>query len=125
MRTKPTKQVEKYRVIKGLLKSDKSFGNNGLFLIPYKKSFILNVVVSDQDGWDHVSVSHPKFIPTWSMMCFVKDLFFQKDETVVQYHPKEADYINYHKHCLHLWRPHYIPLPAPPTWMVGPEKGDK
>jgi len=119
MKRKPGKFLEKCRVKTGVLKSDRSRGNNGMFLIPNKRGVVLTVVASNQGGWDHVSVSLPSMTPTWSMMCFVKDLFFEKDEVVIQYHPKEADYVNCHKHCLHMWRPQYIPLTTPPTIMVG------
>lgn len=81
----------------------------------------MTVVASDQTGWDHVSVSLPSITPTWSMMCFVKDLFWEDHEVVVQYHPKKEDYVNLHKHCLHMWRIQTDAIPIPPTWMVGPK----
>ena len=121
MRKRPSKKVEKCRVKTGVLKSDKSYGNNGAFLIPYNRNIELKVIISDQIGWDHVSVSLPIMAPTWKMMCFVKDLFFEKDEVVIQYHPKEEDYVNFHPYCLHLWRPQTTTIPTPPTWMVGPK----
>ena len=71
--------------------------------------------------WDHVSVSMPTVTPTWRMMCFIKDLFFDEDETVLQYHPAKSDYVNYHPHCLHMWRLRDVAFPTPPTWMIGPE----
>ncbi len=121
MKMKPIKFVEKCRVKTGPSLSNRGFGNNGKFLIPYKKGIVLCVVASDQFGWDHVSVSLPSITPTWSMMCFVKDLFFRDDEVVIQYHPKKKDYVNHHKHCLHMWRKHYVEIPTPPTLMVGPK----
>ncbi len=117
MKKKPSKLLEKCRVTKGALKSDKSLGNNGLFIIPHK-NMALNVVVSDQFGWDHVSVSLVSFVPTWSMMCFIKNLFWDEDEVVIQYHPKKEDCVNFHPHCLHLWKPQGLALPTPPTYMV-------
>lgn len=65
-------------------------------------------------GWEHVSIAHPRRCPTWEEMCHLKDLFWTEEETVMQLHPKKADYRNFHPFCLHLWRP--IPgadLPAP------------
>ena len=121
MRKKPSKSLEKHRIKTGVLKSDRSYGNNGAFLVPYRKGIDLSVVASDQGGWDHVSVSLPAMTPTWPMMCFIKDLFFEKNEVAVQFHPKEEDYVNFHKHCLHLWRLRDIAFPTPPTWMVGPK----
>lgn len=123
MKSKPSKFLEKCRVKTGAFRSDKSLGNNGMFDIPYKRNIDLSVVASDKGGWDHVSVSLPTITPTWAMMCLVKKLFFRDDEVVIQYHPRKADYVNCHKHCLHLWRQQYVEIPTPPTWMVGP-KGD-
>lgn len=76
------------------------------------------VFAGDLGGWDHVSVSLPDRCPTWDEMCAIKDLFFEPDEWVVQYHPAKADYVNHHPHVLHLWRPHGVELPRPPKVMV-------
>lgn len=71
-------------------------------------------------GWDHVSVSPMKSnrIPTWDEMCRVKDMFWNEEEVVVQYHPRKSDYVNIRKNCLHLWRPIDVELPTPPTIFV-------
>lgn len=98
---------------------------NGAFEIPYKgRRFRL--IVSDGGGWDHVSISLKDRCPTWLEMCHFKDLFFKKSETVVQFHPAEAAYVNLHPNCLHLWRKqkkggHELP----PFWMIGPLKSIK
>lgn len=83
----------------------------------------LKIIASAGDEeipWDHVSVSTPSRCPTWEEMAWIKDLFFTEEETVVQYHPPKSKYVNYHPYCLHLWRPHGIELPLPPTIAVGP-----
>lgn len=80
---------------------------------------MLQVIASWAEGWDHVSVSLPNRCPSWDEMCFTKSVFFEADETVMQLHPPEADWINNHPHCLHLWRPHTDTIPRPPAWMVG------
>lgn len=72
-------------------------------------------------GWEHVSVSHANRAPTWLEMCTVKQLFWEDDEVVIQYHPARKDYVNFHPHCLHLWRPTRLKLPTPPTILVGPK----
>jgi hypothetical protein len=73
--------------------------------------------------WEHVSVSvrvpGETRCPTWEEMCEIKDMFWDKDETVIQYHPAEADYVNMHPHTLHLWKPIGVELPTPPSIMVG------
>jgi hypothetical protein len=77
---------------------------NGKYLIKFG-AVKLRVIASDSHGWDHVSVSVAFRIPTWQEMCHVKELFFGKDETVIQYHVAAADHINVNENCLHLWRP--------------------
>lgn len=88
----------------------------------------LRVVVSGEDiwqkegmsgePWDHVSVSRIDKIPTWEEMCFVKHLFFDESECVVQYHPPEKNYINEHPNVLHLWKKCGEPFPMPPEMCV-------
>lgn len=73
-------------------------------------------------GWEHVSVSvaTPKGlrVPTWAEMCAVKDLFWNEDECVVQYHPPRAEYVNHHPCTLHLWRHNSRDFLRPPTVLV-------
>lgn len=108
--------------------SDDSFGPNGMFSVPSPVSpvadTVLKVIASNGDGWDHVSVSLPHRCPDWPEMCHIKDLFWSPEETVIQYHPAAADYVNHHPHCLHMWRKQEFEFPVPPTWMVGPGKGE-
>jgi hypothetical protein len=40
---------------------------------------------------------------------------------VMQLHPARVDYINFHPHCLHLWRPVDATIPLPPSCLVGPK----
>jgi hypothetical protein len=73
-------------------------------------------------GWEHVSVSlynAPKVCPTWDLMCWVKNLFWDEHEAVFQLHPAKADYVNRHPGCLHLWRPVDGKFPTPPKILVG------
>ncbi len=90
---------------------------DGAFVFQFK-GVRLRVVASCGGDWDHVSVSNPQRCPTWEEMCFVKRVFFRDDETVIQYHPPEAEYVNRHNFCLHLWRPQYAELPMPPLEFV-------
>ena len=113
------KQIEKYRIREGKLASDASFGNNGAFMVNPTKSQELGIIVSDGEGWDHVSVSTQARCPTWQEMCWVKDLFFSSSEVVIQYHSAKRDYVNNHPYCLHLWKPHGLEIPIPPASMVG------
>jgi hypothetical protein len=71
--------------------------------------------------WEHVSVSRPDRCPTWDEMCRVKRLFWEPDECVVQFHPPESEYVNVHRHCLHLWKPVGVEVVLPPSLCVGPK----
>lgn len=79
----------------------------------------LHFIFSYQMGWEHLSVSTPSKCPTWEQMCRMKDIFWNKDECCVEYHPKEEDYVNNHPYCLHIWRPTEEVIPTPPTLLVG------
>jgi hypothetical protein len=110
-------EIEKYR---DLRYSSKKYGNNGLFFIdPPFLGQSLKVIVSDGGDWDHVSVSTNHRCPNWREMCFIKDLFFESNETCVQFHPSKDQYINNHPFCLHIWRPQKFTIDLPPYWMVG------
>lgn len=65
----------------------------------------MRIIVSEGMGWDHVSVSRPTRCPTWDEMETVKRMFFKPTETCMQLHVPEAEHINRHAYCLHLWRP--------------------
>lgn len=66
--------------------------------------------------WEHVSISLPMRCPEWEEMCWVKNLFWDEEETVIQFHPPKSKYVNVGKYVLHLWKPPYeVPLPPPIT----------
>jgi hypothetical protein len=111
----------KDRVRSGALASDDSHGNNGAFFV-HRKGLYFKIVASDQGGWEHVSVSLPARCPTWEEMCFIKDVFWDDGDAVMQLHPRAANYVNHHPYCLHLWRPVNQLLPTPPSYFVGPDK---
>lgn len=78
-------------------------------------------------GWDHVSISvrrkgdrHHHGLPSWAEMCLIKDLFWEPEDVVVQFHPRASEYVDQHP-CLHLW--HYIPgFPTPDPILVGDKR---
>ena len=115
--------LEKYRLPHPVTKN-MGDGQNGFFYIP-NMGINLACICSDGQGWEHVSVSlwsrkdkRIKRTPSWEEMCIVKDLFFAKDECVVQYHPTEDCYVNFDKYVLHLWKNPNIKFPTPPVVMV-------
>jgi hypothetical protein len=104
--------------------SSPALGNNGAFrLPPIRGGRQLFIIASDGAGWEHVSVhvldGKKMHTPTWSEMCHVKDLFWDREDLVIQYHPPESQYVNNHPHTLHLWRPTEQEIPAPPSYLVG------
>lgn len=66
-----------------------------------KKNHRLMIV---REGWEHVSVSLPRRCPTWDEMCLIKDIFWDEEECVVQFHPPRSQYVDTHPYCLHLWK---------------------
>jgi len=76
------------------------------------------IVFSFGGGWDHVSVSYKNRCCTWEEMCMIKDIFFNENECVVQFHPAQKDYINLHPHTLHLWKKQGVEFEMPPKYMV-------
>ncbi len=122
-------KVPEYHRLKNhkILGSNSSAGNNGFFIIPHYKIpfYSINCKASDGAGWEHVSVSitstqrKVERCPTWEEMCYVKNLFWHEDETVIQIHPAKSEYVNNHEYCLHLWRPTNGAVPVPDSLMVG------
>jgi hypothetical protein len=126
MKKAPWDHIEKYRIKEGEYRS--YFGETfGAFTIPYNRVF-LKAIASNGDykksklgkeyAWEHVSVSLLYRCPYWEEMCYVKDLFWNEDEAVIQFHPAKDQYVNCHPYTLHLWRPLLKKLPLPPSAMV-------
>lgn len=108
--------LDPFRVSKSFFLHDRF---NGAFQIPgpvNKK--LLTVIASNGAGWDHVSVSRSNRCPYWEEMNFIKDLFFDESEAVIQYHPAKKDYVNDHPYTLHLWKPQGVELPKPDLILV-------
>lgn len=116
-------ELDQYRIRNG------HWGSNpgddfGAFRIPGPQGEQLMIIASPGDAdenvpWEHVSVSTRHRCPTWREMCFVKDLFWDPEEAVMQLHPPRSTWINNHPHCLHLWRPMDGIIPLPPSIAVG------
>ena len=108
--------LEKYRVALYGNEGDKY---NGAFRnIPLPSGAKASVIISNGGGWEHVSVSIKGRCPRWQEMCYIKDLFFDDEEEVVQFHPKKSEYVNVHNTCLHLWRPTDGDILTPPKIFV-------
>ncbi len=95
----------------------------GAFVIMGPCSMELKIIANDaypeSDGWEHVSVSGHR-CPNWEEMCYIKDLFWDEEETVLQVHPPKSRYVSHHPTCLHLWKG-VQKLELPPMDLVGPK----
>lgn len=104
--------------------STKEDGPNGVFNLKqqYASGSVTNVfiIASNKSNWEHVSVSLDRDrCPTWEEMSKVKDLFWDPEDTVFQFHPPKSEYVNNHPFCLHLWRKIGTEVELPPSEMVG------
>jgi hypothetical protein len=106
------KYPEKYRIagVAGVT-------DGGAFKIPYQARDFY-IVASHGGGWDHVSVSLENRCPSWKEISYIKKLFWDDEDCVVQFHPPQSRYKNLHPYCLHLWKPQFTELPMPPVEFV-------
>ncbi len=118
-----TARAEKWRTKHPIGLAQKFGDDFGWFEMPaVRDGPLLCIQVSpsfDEYQFEHVSVSLAHRCPTWDEMCKVKDLFWDSEDTVVQYHPPRSEYVNLAKHCLHLWRWTKGEFPRPSKIEVG------
>lgn len=118
-----TARAERYRKPHPTRLSHKVGDTFGWFEFPTKLGGpVIRMQVSPgylEFEFEHVSVSLAHRCPTWEEMCKVKDLFWDEEDTVVQFHPPKAEYVNLSKTCLHLWRWTKGKFPAPNKIEVG------
>jgi hypothetical protein len=115
--------MERRRVTKGEWSSRVGSGPNGMFLLRRSPRHPkLKVIISNGMGWEHASVSAQGRTPTWDEMQYIKEMFWEPEDVVMQLHPPESEYMNFHRYCLHLWRPLEEEIPTPPLYMVAPAK---
>lgn len=113
-----------FRIKTGPIATTDADGMMGGFIVrlPGSNTISLTVVAADDRlnfGWEHVSVSTTQRCPTWDEMCYIKNLFWEEDETVIQFHPKKSQYRNVHPYCLHLWKSTRGEHVLPPSIFVG------
>jgi hypothetical protein len=118
-------KLEAGRMRTGLRASKPEWGAYGDFAIqgPCGAALVITASGADADdhlaeGWEHVSVSCKNRCPNWTEMSFVKDLFWEPEECVVQFHVPASQHINIHPHVLHLWHSKTQPFPMPPPALV-------
>jgi hypothetical protein len=127
MQDKPSKKLEAARRKHPALGDSPKGEMFGYFCIqrPGKQqAFQINIISSGHnlpgnEGWEHVSVSvlyqnNETRCPSWLEMVLVKHLFWDDEETVIQFHPKKSRYVNECDTCLHLWKKTEIDHELPP-----------
>lgn len=102
--------------------------HGGIFIIPHIGDMRMLKVIASDGGelnpiWEHVSVSlNTKKItsktPNWYEMCYVKSLFWEDEDIVIQFHVPSNKAINIHPGCLHLWRCPGKEMILPPDILV-------
>lgn len=116
------KVPESYRIINHpTMGSNRSFGNNGAFKIPLEDVTAF-VIASDGEGWEHVSVhivnDGVDDIPIWEEMVNIKNMFWDDEDTVIQFHPKRSEYKNHNENVLHLWKQVGVDFQLPKIYLV-------
>lgn len=62
--------------------------------------------------WLHVSCAHADKLPSWADLREVKSVFVGSKRMALSIMPSEAEYVNVHPYCLHLWSPiDHDPIP--------------
>ena len=110
--------LEKFRIDHQMYVKAPEGSIEGVFMIPFGNKR-LGVICGCGEGWDHVSVSLKHRCPTWDEMNWIKCLFFESEETVIQFHPPKSQYVNVGKTVLHMWRPWGKEIELPPKWMLA------
>ena len=114
----------KHRIKHPILGGSEKDENNGFFIFPVGQRDV-RCQASDGRLWEHVSVSTDKMqTPSWEIMCYVKNLFWDEEDTVIQYHPPKSKYVNMHKSVLHLWRSTEFEIIVPETLLIGLQLND-
>lgn len=116
--------LEQFRLSKGPMANPPGMHSGAFFIGRGNVQFVIIASEgSDEIPWEHVSArartSKGERVPDWEEMCWLKSLFWDPEECVVQFHPPESQYVNNHPHVLHLWRCITIPFPQPPSIAVG------
>ena len=68
-----------------------------------QQSVIISGGYRGDEQWVHVSTAMPSRLPTWEEFSEVKRVFMGPDLTAIQVFPPQAEYVNVHPNCLHLY----------------------
>jgi len=76
---------------------------------------VVSAGVEDVERWGpllHISMSYSDHDPSWEEIKALRAIFFPMDCDVAMMLPRQADYVNLHPHCFHLWQ-------TPQMWGIG------
>lgn len=122
MRPEPNIRVEQFRKNHPTLGPSDAGCNWGYFEVPFNSN-TLRVLSSgaehESQEWEHVSISLINRCPNWQEMCMIKNLFWDEQETAIQFHPKKSEYVNTHPNVLHLWKCVNQQIKLPPKELIG------
>lgn len=88
----------------------------GAYLFRHRSGLaVILSVCLERDGkrWLHVSCSYPDVLPSWDDLNAVKAIFVGRNRTAIQVLPPDANRVNVHPFCLHLWACLDEPNPIP------------
>lgn len=111
------------RVRKGIVSSDDTFGNTGTFAV-YSKiaSRAMIVMVSEEMGWEKVSVTLKNRFPNMIEIKQVKGLFWDDSDIVIQFFCERDHLVDGHPYSIHLWRQKESRLDTPPNALFNREQ---
>jgi len=61
------------------------------------------ILISQDNGKWHLSISHPKRLPRYYELKRARYKYLPDVKYMAQIFPPESEFVNVHKNCLHLW----------------------
>lgn len=70
-----------------------------------RKLAVIGSISVEADGkpWLHLSLSHPKRMPTYDDLVYLKKHWAGEDRKCIMVMPPKSEHVNIHPFCLHLW----------------------
>lgn len=71
---------------------------------PRQLTVCAGLATSEHGTLLHLSVSHPKQLPSWEEMSRLRDCFYGSLVDAAMILPRRTDWVNVHEFCFHLWQ---------------------
>lgn len=84
--------------LQGVLGKTTCYRMGGLFIM----NSLEPVTGLDRMGY-HMSISHPKRLPTWDEIAHIRYELIPNEVPMVMVLPPKEEYVNIHEYCLQLW----------------------